>query len=64
MFNFLQFEANEPKKDEITLIWEICIIYFCLFKIFNRVLVEEPLQEIDVYVINSNLIRKSKDHEK
>ena len=52
MFNFLQFEANEPKKDEITL----CIIYFCLFKIFNRVLVEEPLQEIDVYVINSNLI--------
>ena len=64
MFNFLQFEANEPKKDEITLICEICIIYFCLFKIFNRVLVEEPLQEIDVYVINSNLIWKSKDHEK
>ncbi len=60
MFNFLQFEANEPKKDEITLICEISsffgIIYFCLFKIFNRVLVEEPLQEIDVYVINSNLI--------
>ena len=56
MFNFLQFEANEPKKDEITLICEICIIYFCLFKIFNRVLVEEPLHEIDVYVINSNLI--------